>query len=160
MQEKLLTSPYRAAAEKFRRTDGLLRRCIGKKLKEMDEAVYRSQHRLLMMLGKNPGCSQNELSAILEISPAAVAVSLGKLEKGGYIRRETNAEDHRSNQVRITDKGNQVIHKSILLFDEVEQGMFDGFREEEMEQLSSLLQRIYDNLNKILQEGKGEDRLQ
>ncbi len=157
MQKQRAASPCHAAADCFRRTDGLLRRCIGKKLKTLDEAVYRSQHRLLMMLGKNPNCSQSELASILEISPAAVAVSLGKLEKCGYIERETNAEDHRSNQVKITERGGRIICSSIRMFDEVERRMFAGFAPEEIEQFNRLMQRAYDNLNQILQEEKGED---
>jgi len=138
---------YNAAADIFRKTDFMLRRCIGKKLRTLDDEIYRSQHRLLMNLGENPNCSQNELAAKLDISPAAVAVSLNRLEKGGYIMRRTNAEDHRSNRVSITDRGNQVISRSIQLFDEVERGMFEGFEPEEMEQFYGFLQRAYRNLS-------------
>lgn len=143
---------YNATADIFRKTDFMLRRCIGKKLRTLDDEIYRSQHRLLMNLGENPNCSQNELAARLEISPAAVAVSLNKLEKGGYIARRTDAEDHRSNRVSITDRGNQVISRSIQLFDEVERGMFEGFTSEEMEQFYEFLQRTYRNLSRM-QEG-------
>lgn len=148
---------YKETAELFRRTDRQLRRCIEKSLKMLDEEVYRSQHRLLMMVGKNPNCSQNELAAALDISPVAVAVSLGKLEKGGYIKRETNLDDHRSNQVAITEKGNQLICKSIKLFDKVECKMFDGFTEEELERFHELMKKAYGNLDKMLQNG-GEER--
>lgn len=147
-----MTKLYNATADLFRRTDFMLRRCIGKKLRTLDEEIYRSQHRLLMHLGRNPNCSQNELASKLEISPAAVTVSLNKLEKGGYIAREMNSDDHRSNRVSITDRGNQVISRSIQLFDEVERGMFEGFEPEEMEQFYEFLQRIYHNLSRM-QEG-------
>ncbi|MCM1252531.1 MAG: MarR family transcriptional regulator [Clostridium sp.] len=150
-----MTELYRTTAEIFRKTDGRLRRCIEKELKSLDEEVYRSQHRLLMMLGKNPNCSQNELASALGISPAAVAVSLGKLEKGGYIRRETNLDDHRSNQVAITEKGNQIICKSIKIFDKVECAMFDGFTKEELENFHELMKKAYGNLDKMLQNKGG-----
>lgn len=130
----------------------MLRRCIEKKLRTLDEEIYRSQHRLLMHLGRNPDCSQNELAARLDISPAAVAVSLNKLEKGGYIARKTNSDDHRSNRVAITDKGNRIIQDSIRFFDEIDRGMFGGFMPEEMEQFHELLERAYRNLGRM-QEG-------
>lgn len=148
---------YAATAEIFRKTDGMLRKCIEKKLRMMEEEVHRGQHRLLMFLGKNPNCSQNELATVLEISPAAVAVSLRKLEKGGYITREMKADDRRSNQVAITEKGNQLICKSIRLFGEVEQGMFAGFNDKELQQFYELLQKAYSNLNKVLSEGERQD---
>ena len=56
-----MKSPYQTTADLFRRTDFMLRRCIEKKLRTLDEEIYRSQHRLLMHLGKEPDCSQNEL---------------------------------------------------------------------------------------------------
>ncbi len=145
---------YRETAELFRRTDCRLRRCIERELRRLDEGVYRSQHRLLMRLGKNPNCAQNELAASLDISPAAVAVSIRKLEDGGYLKRVMNADDHRSNQVTITDKGNELICKSISLFDKVEQGMFEGFEEAELESLYRLLQKVYQNLDKKLGDGE------
>lgn len=147
---------YRATAEIFRRTDYMLRRCIGKKLRTLDEEVYRSQHRLLMMLGKNPNCSQNELALTLDVSPAAVAVSLGKLEKSGYITRVTSTDDRRSNQVAISEKGNRVIRNSIKLFDEVESTMFRDFSEEEVHQFQGFLQRACRNLESMQQMEKGE----
>ncbi len=146
---------YHATADIFRKTDFMLRRCIGKKLRTLDDEIYRSQHCLLMNLGANPNCSQSELAAKLEISPAAVAVSLNKLEKGGYIARRTDADDHRSNRVSITDRGNQVISKSMLLFDEVEGGMFEGFSQEETEQFYGFLLRAYQNLSRM-QEGMSD----
>lgn len=142
---------YAATAELFRRTDGMLRRCIGKKLRTLDEEIYRSQHRLLMTLGKNPNCSQSELAVILEVSPAAVAVSLGKLEKSGYITRETNTDDHRSNQVAITEKGNRIIQSSLKLFEDVERTMFQDFDEAEICQFNEFLQRVYQNLDHMQQ---------
>lgn len=149
---------YRETAEFFRRTDRMLRKCIEKKVRTMEEGVYRSQHRLLMILGKNPNCSQNELATVLEISPAAVAVSLRKLEKGGYITREMKEEDRRSNQVAITEKGSQLICKSIRLFDQVDRGMFDGFDDRELQQFYELLQKVHSNLDRMLSEEEQDAR--
>ncbi len=129
---------------KFRRADTALKRSIERKVK--NTGVYRSQHRLLMHLNRNPNCAQVELAQHLEVSPAAIAVSLKKLEKGGYIRRETDSSDNRVHQVVITEKGRQVIEKSIVMFQETESEMFAGFSAEEMELLDGFLERIYQNL--------------
>lgn len=143
---------YHAAVDIFHRTGSMMRKCIEKKLRSLDSNVYRSQHQLLMTLGANSNCSQNELAAILEISPAAVAVSLDKLEKNGCIARVTNREDRRSNRVSITEKGNQVITDSIAMFDEMEREMFAGFREEEIRTLYESLRKMYGNLNRMADE--------
>lgn len=129
---------------KFRRADAAFKRLIERRVK--DTGVYRSQHRLLMHLNCQPNCSQVELAEQLEVSPAAIAVSIKKLEKGGYIRRETDESDNRVHQVTITPKGEQVIQKSITMFQEVEAQMFAGFSDEEMERMGDFLERIYHNL--------------
>lgn len=129
---------------KFRRADSALKRCIERRVK--NTGVYRSQHRLLMHLNRKPNCSQVELAEHLEVSPAAIAVSIKKLEKGGYIRRETDESDNRVHQVIITDKGRQVIEKSIIMFQESETEMFAGFSADEMNELEDFLDRIYQNL--------------
>ena len=56
---------------KFRRADRAFKRCIRRRVK--DTGVFQSQHRLLMHLSQNPNCSQVELSACLEVSPAAIS---------------------------------------------------------------------------------------
>lgn len=127
----------------FRQMDQSLKRAISKKVK--DTGIYRSQHRLLMLLGKHPECSQTELAERMEISPAAVAVSLKKLEKGGYINRQSHAEDNRINHVEVTDKGQEAISVSIQYFKEIENAMLKDFSLEEMECLKNYLERIIQN---------------
>jgi len=134
---------------KFRRADQMLRRTMERKVKST--GVYSSQHRILMHLNCKPNCSQAELAEHLEISPAAIAVSIKKLEKGGYIRRETDVSDCRAYQVIVTAKGRQVIEQSISIFQEVEAEMFAGLDEEQMEQMSFFLEQMYRNLNEIKQ---------
>ncbi|MDE7444197.1 MAG: MarR family transcriptional regulator [Lachnospiraceae bacterium] len=127
----------------FRQMDQALKRVISRKV--ADTGIYRSQHRLLMFLGKHPECSQTELAEKMDISPAAVAVSLKKLEKGGYINRQCNAEDNRVNHVEVTGKGKKAIAVSILYFQEIESAMFKDFSLQEMEDLKHYLERIIQN---------------
>ena len=47
--------------------DRNFKRSIDKKVEST--GVYRSQHRLLMMLGRHPDCSQTELAEKMEVSP-------------------------------------------------------------------------------------------
>ena len=91
----------------FRQADQSMKRVISKKV--AGTGVYRSQHRMLMILGKHPDCSQSAIAEKLEISPAAVAVSLKKLEKAGYISRQCDEADNRMNHVVVTPKGKEVI---------------------------------------------------
>lgn len=127
----------------FRNADKIIKRTIDKKVE--DTGVYRSQHRMLMILGKHPEISQTELAEKLEISPAAVAVSLKKLEKSGYISRQANENDNRVNHVAVTEKGRLTIEVSIQYFKEMENALMKDFTMEEMEALEKFFQRIIAN---------------
>lgn len=108
--------------------------------------VYRSQHHMLMNLSRNPAASQTEIAQALEITPATVAVTLKKLEAGGYIKRSTCDDDNRFKQVEITKKGLDVVEQSHQIFSMVDEKMFDGFSEEELEQVNQYYNRMLKNL--------------
>ena len=102
--------------------------------------------------------SQKEVARLHHVSAATVAVSLKKLESGGYIRRVVDQEDNRYNQICITEKGEKIVEKSVRYFQTVEKNMFDGFSLEEMEMLYEYLGRIRKNLNGLLPEAEREEQ--
>lgn len=123
--------------------DRTLKRSISKKVE--NTGVFRSQHRLLMILGKHSDCSQTELAERLEISSAAVAVSLKKLEKSGFISRQCQENDNRVNQVVITEKGWEIIDQSVQYFKEMDKAFLKDFSLEELRQLEAFLERMIKN---------------
>lgn len=127
----------------FRRSDQVIRSSVECRVK--DTGLHRSQHRLLMILGKHPDCSQTMLARELEVSPAAVAVALKKLEKSGYIERQSVESDNRMNHVVVTQKGMDAIRLSCVYFQEVENALLDGFSKEDLEVLEGFLKRFIQN---------------
>ena len=113
--------------------------------------VYRSQHQILMYVAHHPNASQKEIAEQYKISTAAIAVSLKKLEKGGYIRREVDEKDNRYNQIDLTETGREIVYVSETIFNEVEEEMFQGFTPEEFTNLMDYLERINGNLERISQ---------
>lgn len=114
--------------------------------------VYRSQHQILMYIARFPNASQKEIANHQQVSTATIAVSLKKLEKGGYISRAVDRNDNRFNQICITPKGQAVVDESIKIFRKAEEGLFRGFSMEEMDQLEAFLDRLRLNLEYLLQE--------
>ena len=115
-----------------------------------------------MDISRFPDASQKELAEMGHISGATVAVSLKKLEKGGYIEREVDVNDNRCNQIRMTEKGMEVVKHSIRIFQRTETELLDGFTKEEQEQLLSYLARISRNIKKVSEkesEGKKDEAL-
>jgi len=111
--------------------------------------VFQGQHRLLMNISDNPNRSQKELADRMEISTATVAISLKKLEKGGYVTRDTDINDTRFNQVVVTEKGRNVVEKSKQIFRDLDEKMFEGFSREEIERLMEYISRLTENVKKI-----------
>ncbi len=108
--------------------------------------VFQGQHRLLMVISDNPNCSQKELADKMEISTATIAVSLKKLEKGGYVARATDSNDTRYNQVVITEKGKKVVEESKKIFRDIDERMFRGFTEEEINIFAEYVNRLSNNI--------------
>lgn len=98
-----------------------------------------------MILGKHPDCSQTMLARNLEVSPAAVAVALKKLEKSGYIERQSVESDNRMNHIAVTPKGMEAIRVSCAYFQEVENVLLHGFSEEELDTVERFLRKIIQN---------------
>ena len=117
-----------------------------------DAGMHRSQHRMLMYLTKCESIpSQKDLAKHFDISPAAVAVTLKKLESDGYIERGKCSErsDSRFNEIRITDRGRDAALQSRKYFQHVDREALKDFSEEELDLFTSFLERMSQNLKSI-----------
>ena len=113
----------------------------------LDETgVYQSQHRLLMGISHIPKASQVDLATLKHVSPAALAVSIKKLDKEGYIIREKDEDDNRLNKITITTKGNRDVEQSKQIFGSTDRRVFEGLTEEEKSTLFALLKKLNANL--------------
>lgn len=118
------------------------------KMKEY--GVHHSQHRMLMFIyrcGNNPP-TQVQIAQFFSISAAAVAVSVRKLEDGGYITRTPREDDLRNNEVRITEKGKMIAEASTGEFNKSDELMYAGFDEQELLQLRGYFDRMLGNLER------------
>ena len=109
--------------------------------------VHRNQHMLLMHLYHSKDApSQKEIANRFNISPAAVAVSLKKLENEGYILRNASENDNRYNQITITDKGKGVVDMTKEILDGLDERSFGNLSDDEKSTLATLLDKIISNL--------------
>ncbi|MBE7092766.1 MAG: MarR family transcriptional regulator [Clostridiales bacterium] len=141
---------------KFISADRLHRTLIEKQVAK--GSLHRTQHRLLLHIYKSEEpLSQKELASFFEVSPAAIAVSVKKLEKGGYIKREALKDDMRFNKITVTDKGKEILFKTKALVDEVDTHMFKDFSEKELLLFYNCLEKMQKNLNDFEQEEVKKD---
>lgn len=123
-------------------------RCVMERLFN-STGVFQGQHKMLMCISDNDFYSQKEIAGHMKISTATVAVSLKKLEKGGYINKLVDENDNRLNKIILTKKGKDIVENSREMFAKVNKEMFKDFSDEEKENLKSYLDRIEANLKNI-----------
>lgn len=132
------------ACRQFMHTDRMHRKLFERMVTSL--GIHRSQHFLLMHLDREGVGSQKELAERLEISTAAVAVSLKKLETEGYIERKIAEDDNRNNEIRITDEGKRVIGVSRDYITRLDEAMFRGIDEETLALFMNCLETMQKNL--------------
>lgn len=108
--------------------------------------VHDSQHRVLMYLSDKTASSQKEIAAAFHVSSAAIAVTLKKLENGGFIRRVQEKDDMRQNRIEITKSGLEVVNRSKNFFEDLDKKMFEGISDTERETFISCLEKMQKNL--------------
>ena len=109
--------------------------------------LYYGQPMILEYIKEHNFCTQKELADSLHISPASVATSIKRLEKGGFVKRSTDKDDIRKNRLSLTEYGLKSLTDFREICDETDKKMFKGFSEEECELLCEYLQRLYNNLD-------------
>ena len=112
--------------------------------------LHRSQHQMLLTIKYNDHICQKDLAGHLEISPAAAAVTLKKLESMGLVERCSSNDDNRMNTIVLTPSGEELVAKSGEFFTLVDNATFEGFTDEELVVFENLIEKMKKTLNKAL----------
>ncbi|MBQ4187604.1 MAG: MarR family transcriptional regulator [Firmicutes bacterium] len=116
-----------------------------------ENGMQKNQHKLLLTLSRlGPEACQRDLAESMHITPAAVAVTLKKLEKAGIVEKKISEKDNRYNRIIITEKGEKIVKESYDMFRSIDTQAFEGFSEEEMKQLLGYLERVRENFLKLV----------
>ncbi len=70
--------------------------------------LSRIHHRLLYFVGRNPGCSVNELLQIMRVSKQYLHKPLKKMVDLGYVRQRTDSRDRRIKRLQNTARGKKL----------------------------------------------------
>lgn len=108
--------------------------------------LFRGQGMLLKFLARHNGITHSEIAEKLEISPAAVTKVIRRLEEQNYLKRQPDPNDDRISRVYIQPEGMNVAHEIHNIFCQLDDHMFQGFSEDELEQLHGYLLRMQSNL--------------
>ncbi len=119
--------------------------------------IHRSQHNVLMYLHFcKEAPTQEDIANIFEISPAAVAVTLKKLEAAGLIERITRKGDGRAKEVRLTEDGEEIVRVSREMIDRADEALTEGFSDVDLTRLEGFLDRMAENMKNVQESGDAE----
>jgi DNA-binding MarR family transcriptional regulator len=98
--------------------------------------------------------TQKDITAKLQITSSSCGALLAKLEQGGYLERQAHPDDKRTFAVTLTDRGRelgkQYCDTSVVVLEK----WSDFLTQDEKEQLLALLAKLYDGLEKRVNENK------
>lgn len=101
---------------------------------------------LVRALAHESGISQLELARRTGLKPPTVSVALGKMELGGYIRREASETDGREVRVYLTDAGRELEASTLARLRDADAIAMRDVTPEEAEELRRILLKIKNSL--------------
>lgn len=110
------------------------------------EGLFAGQHELIGMMYYNPGIAASALAKKLDLTQATVSVSLKRLEKVGFVKREIDESDSRVTKLFLTDDGKNVHKKIEEAIVTAEDKLVLGMTDEEIRQFRGLLLKGIHNL--------------
>ncbi len=107
-----------------------------------------SSYRMLIfhLARMTPGVTQLDLVKATHLKPPTVSVTLAKMERDGLVTRCSNENDLRQTLVYLTEKGKSIDERIHVIHKEGDRIALDGLSGHEIDVLSSLLNRVIDNL--------------
>jgi DNA-binding MarR family transcriptional regulator len=106
----------------------------------------RGQGKLLRMLLEHDGILMKDIVEELDIRPSSASELVAKLEKRGFIRTETDAQDKRAKRVYATEKALQYADRLKTAHSEMTTEVFAALTDEEQAQLLTLLRKVTDSM--------------
>lgn len=108
--------------------------------------LYCGQLPILEFAMENDGCTQRELSEVLQVSAPSIATSVKRMQKAGLLEKVADKCDQRCNRITVTARGREFAHRCREDFDGIDEQMFSGFDDCECVQFHSYIKRLIDNL--------------
>ena len=134
-------------AELIGKTSRLLRDHLSKSLFASKVEVTAEQWIILQILRKGSK-SQKDLSLITLKTKATINSLIFYLLKGGFVTKKKSKTDKRNTEISITDKGLSALKESSQgALENIEKATF-GFSDTEIEELTTYLTRVQNNLLK------------
>ena len=111
-------------------------------MKNENVQVTVAQAGILFLLRQKSGQSMSEMSQLLSIDNSTLTGLVDRLERAGFVRRNSNPDDRRTLNIDITDSGVRELEKAKAVIRRVNEEIKTGFSEQEIESFKRVLQHF------------------
>lgn len=111
-----------------------------------DYSIGVAQLLLLFPLFENEGIHQKDLCQIFNMDKGAVGRGLQKLEDSGFIERDDDPEDKRSNLIFLTERSEELKPELVSMLESIEGEAKKDLSPEEIEKFAETVEKICANL--------------
>ena len=112
-------------------------------------ALSITEWRIMAVLGEYPDVSADAVSFKTQIEKSILSRAINKLLSRHLVSREFNPSDKRRSMLTLTETGLSVYEEIVPVAYEMEQELLACFNEEDKEQFSALVDRLYDHAGKL-----------
>jgi DNA-binding MarR family transcriptional regulator len=131
------------------RVNLLSNRLLNRLLIDAQVTAFNSeQGKLLYVLWQEDGITVSALAEETNLALNTVSRMLLTMEASGLVTRVPDADDRRIKRVFLTEKGRVAQHDAVPISKAMEEQLFEGFSDDELDQLEGLLRRLVANSQK------------
>jgi DNA-binding MarR family transcriptional regulator len=143
-EKKELQQVRRQALKSMKRVLGQFRILMDEALRS--EGVTTAQMQLLWQIRNAPASSGAHLARLCEITPQTAQALIQRAEEDGWIVRGKDMTNERIVTASLTPSGEKLLKTADRLLEKIEDRMWVGFSEAEINGLNTLLQRSLENI--------------
>lgn len=108
--------------------------------------MTRAQWMILVRLEANPGMTQNELAALIEVEPITIARLVDRLETRGFVQRRADPSDRRIWRLHLSSAAVPMLKEIAKVRRELTENLITGLPAKELECAINCLLKMKDNL--------------
>ncbi|MDQ0341164.1 DNA-binding MarR family transcriptional regulator [Caldalkalibacillus uzonensis] len=128
-------------------------RMLGPELSEhLEEGLTGDQYFLLTILQNKGRMTSSELAREFRVRPSAITAMVDRMIKNEIVTRERDGRDRRVVYIKMTEKGQRVLEKSLRKRNEIMEKYLSQLERSELESLV----KVYEKLATIIVKAKAE----
>lgn len=111
-----------------------------------ENGMTRAQWMILVRLEQQPGMSQNELAALIEVEPITIGRLIDRLELRGMVKRCPDPSDRRIWRLHLTDAAQPMLKEITKARVEINDILTAGLEKKDIEIVLDSLQQMKTNM--------------